>query len=247
MVHLGTCRWKNVLLRPCAVLLYWFSSSAHLTSVTITLGTSVEFAGLGVTVGFAGCVFAGRGDRFQTRAVYDKQSQQYILMPFDSRASSVGLEIFLLTSAELSNALCQCERQFKRQAGEAVIQSEVLRISPGSSSFSNYPPAGILAALDNNGCPGVRLSPLKCGWRAPTWGAGTGKCLLFLLCHLRSTTPEPNVCAHVDFRKTLHPSSYVWCDNQTCSLKVLMCFRIQRNYQMWGMCLVINKSVKRHC
>lgn len=109
-----------------------------------------------------------QSDRFQTQAVYDKQSQQYILMPFDLWASSVGLEIFLLTSAELSNALCQRERQFKRQAGEAVIQSEVLRISPGSSSFSNYPPAGILAVLDNNGCPGVRLSPLKCGWREPT-------------------------------------------------------------------------------
>lgn len=168
MVRLGTCRWKGVLFRPRAVLLHWFSSSAHLTSVAIMLSTSVEFAGLGVTVCFAGGVFAGRGDGFQTQAVYDKQSQQYILMPFDSRASSVGLEIFLLTSAELSNALCQCERQFKRQAGEAVIQSEVLRISPGSSSFSNYPPAGILAVLDNNGCPGVRLSPLKCGWREPT-------------------------------------------------------------------------------
>lgn len=149
---------------------------------------------LDVTVCFAGRVFAGRGDRFQTQAVYDKQTQQYILMPFDSWAPSVGFEIFLLTSAELSNALCQCERQFKRQAGEAVIQSEVLRISPGSSSFSNYPPVGILAVLDNNGCPGVRLSPLKCGWREPTWGAGTGKCLLFLLCHLRSTTPEPKLC-----------------------------------------------------
>lgn len=113
-------------------------------------------------------MFAGRGDRFQTQAVYDKQSQQYIPMPFDWWSSSVGLEIFLLTSAELRNALCQCERQFKRQAGEAVIQSEVLRISPGSSSSSNYPPAGILAALDNNGCLGVRLSPLKCGWREPT-------------------------------------------------------------------------------
>lgn len=112
-------------------------------------------------------MFAGRGDRFQTRAVYDKHSQQYILMPFDLCPSFVGLEIFLLTSAELSVALCQGERQFKRQAGEAVIQSEVLRISPGSSSFSNYPPAGILAVLDNNGCPGVRLSPLKCGWRKP--------------------------------------------------------------------------------
>lgn len=149
---------------------------------------------LALTVCFAGRVFAGRGDRFQTKAVYDKQSQQYILMPFDSWASSVGLEIFLLTSAELSNALCQCERQFKRQVGEAVIQSEVLRISPGSSSFSNYPPAGILAVLDNNGCPCVRLSPLKCGWREPTWGARAGKCLLFLLCHLRSTRPELKLC-----------------------------------------------------
>lgn len=134
-----------------------------------------------------------RGDRVQTQAVYDKHSQQYFLMPVDSCPSSAGLEIFLLTSAELSVALCQRERQFKRQAGEAVIQSEVLRISPGSSSFSNYPPAGILAVLDNNGCPGVRLSPLKCGWRKPTRGAGTEKCLLFLLCHLRSTTPEPKL------------------------------------------------------
>lgn len=151
------------------MLLCWLSSSAHLTSVTIMLSTSVEYAGLGVTVCFAGCVcLLAEAIHSKTQAVYDKQSQQYILMPFDSRASSVGLEIFLLTSAELSNALCQCERQFKRQAGEAVIQSEVLRISPGSSSFSNYPPASILAVLDNNGCPGVRLSPLKCGWREPT-------------------------------------------------------------------------------
>lgn len=146
-----------------------------------------------VTVCFAGRVLAGRGDRVQTQAVYDKHSQQYFLMPVDLCPSSVGLEIFLLTSAELSVALCQRERQFKRQAGEAVIQSEVLRISPGSSSFSNYPPAGILAVLDNNGCPGVRLSPLKCGWRKPTRGAGTEKCLLFLLCHLRSTTAEPKL------------------------------------------------------
>lgn len=63
--------------------------------------------------------------------------------------------------------LCQCERQAKRQAGKAVIQSEVLRINRGSSSFSNYPPAGILVVLDNNGSAGVRLSPLKCGWRKP--------------------------------------------------------------------------------
>lgn len=63
--------------------------------------------------------------------------------------------------------LCQRERQAKRQAGKAVIQSEVLRISRGSSSFSNYPPAGILVVLDNNGSAGVRLSLLKCGWRKP--------------------------------------------------------------------------------
>ena len=84
----------------------------------------------------------------------------------------MGHEVFLLTFTEPNIALCQCERQSKRQAGEAVIQSEVLRISPGSSSFSNYPPGGILAVLDNNGSPGVRLSPLKCGWRKPTRGAG---------------------------------------------------------------------------
>lgn len=93
-------------------------------------------------------------------------------MPFGLTASSVGHEVFLLTFTEPNIALCQRERQSKRQAGEAVIQSEVLRISPGSSSFSNYPPGGILAVLDNNGSPGVRLSPLKCGWRKPTRGAG---------------------------------------------------------------------------
>lgn len=81
-------------------------------------------------------------------------------------------EVSLLTFTKPSFALCQCERQSKRQAGEAVIQSEVLRISPGSSSFSNYPPGGILAVWDNNGSPCVRLSPLKCGWRKPTRGAG---------------------------------------------------------------------------
>lgn len=84
----------------------------------------------------------------------------------------MGHEVFLLTFTEPNIALCQGERQSERQAGEAVIQSEVLRISPGSSSFSNYPPGGILAVLDNNGSPGVRLSPLKCGWRKPTRGAG---------------------------------------------------------------------------
>lgn len=93
-------------------------------------------------------------------------------MPFGLTATSVGHEVFLLTFTQPSIALCQRERQSKRQAGEAVIQSEVLRISPGSSSFSNYPPGGILAVLDNNGSPGVRLSPLKCGWRKPTRGAG---------------------------------------------------------------------------
>lgn len=85
----------------------------------------------------------------------------------------------LLIDFHPSIALCQCERQPKRQAGEAVIQSEVLRISPGSSSFSNYPPAGILDVLDNNGSSGVRLSPLECGWRKPTRGAEQKKCLLF--------------------------------------------------------------------
>lgn len=93
-------------------------------------------------------------------------------MPFGLTASSMGHEVFLLTFTEPNIALCQREGQSKRQAGEAVIQSEVLRISPGSSSFSNYPPGGILAVLDNNGSPGVRLSPLKCGWRKPTRGAG---------------------------------------------------------------------------
>lgn len=95
-----------------------------------------------------------------------------IFMPFGSTVTSVGHEVFLLTFTEPNIALCQRERQSKRQAGEAVIQSEVLRISPGSSSFSNYPPGGILVVLDNNGSPGVRLSPLKCGWRKPTRGAG---------------------------------------------------------------------------
>lgn len=155
------------ILRPSALLLCWFSSSAHLSSFTSFLSTSVEYPGWMLQSVSPAFVFASIGERFQL-PLFMINSQQYILMPFDSWASSVGLEIFLLTSAELSNALCQCERQFKRQAGEAVIQSEVLRISPGSSSFSNYPPAGILAVLDNNGCPGVRLSPLKCGWREPT-------------------------------------------------------------------------------
>ena len=93
-------------------------------------------------------------------------------MPFGLIATSAGHKVFLLTFSEPNIVLCQCERQPKRQAGEAVIQSEVLRISPGSSNFSNYPPGGILAVFDNNGSPGVRLSPLKCGWRRPTRGAG---------------------------------------------------------------------------
>lgn len=109
---------------------------------------------------------------FQTQAAYDKQRKQCILPPFGSTATSVGHEVFLLTFTEPNIALCQYERQSKRQAGEAVIQSEVLRISPGSSSFSNYPPDGILAVLDNNGSLGARLSPLKCGWRKPARGAG---------------------------------------------------------------------------
>lgn len=191
MVHLSTCQWKNLKAFCIAALLVFFKRPFKLFHKL--LSTSVEYPGWMLQSVSPAFVFASIGERFQL-PLFMINSQQYILMPFDSWASSVGLEIFLLTSAELSNALCQCERQFKRQAGEAVIQSEVLRISPGSSSFSNYPPAGILAVLDNNGCPGVRLSPLKCGWREPTWGARTGKCLLFLLCHLRSTRPKSKLC-----------------------------------------------------
>ena len=88
-------------------------------------------------------------------------------------------------SASRSVTLCLCERQPKRQAGwrrgrKAGIQSQVPRISPGPSTFSNYPPAGILAVWDNNGSLCVRPSPLKCGWRRRARGE---KCLLSLLRH----------------------------------------------------------------
>lgn len=111
--------------------------------------------------------------------------KQCTLPLFGLPATSVGHEVFLLTFPEPNIALCQCERQPKRQAGEPVIQSEVLRISPGSSSFSNYPPGGILAVLDNNGSPGVRLSPLKCGWRKPMRGAGRRNVCFF--CYVIAT------------------------------------------------------------
>lgn len=93
-------------------------------------------------------------------------------MPFGLTATSVGREVVLLTFTEPAIALCLCKWLPKRPADEVVKQSERLRISTGSSSFSNYPPAGILAVLDNNGCPGVWLSPFKCGWRKPTRGRG---------------------------------------------------------------------------
>lgn len=120
--------------------------------------------------------------------VYDKQRQQCTLMPFALTASSAGHEVFLLTFSEASVALCQRERQPKRQAGEAVIQSEVLRISPGSSSFSNYPPGGILAVLDNNGSRGCR--PVTSQVWVEEANEGSGEMFALLLCHLRSMTPK---------------------------------------------------------
>lgn len=99
----------------------------------------------------------------------------------------------------------------RRQAGEAVIQSEVLRISPGSSSFSNYPPGGILAVLDNNGSPGVRLSPLKCGWRKPTRGAGQRN-VCFSVMSSEEHKSEANLyCSAERARKWVTTTLSLWC------------------------------------
>lgn len=162
-------------------------------------------------------------------------------------ATSVGHEVFLLTFTEPNIALCQCERQSKRQAGEAVIQSEVLRISPGSSSFSNYPPGGILAVLDNNGSPGVRLSPLKCGWRKPTRGARQRNVCFSVMSskgHKSKAnlycSPSEETVNNTDFLNMWHTTWNLFscgCDNETCSPKVIMCFEIRCNYQVSGMCL----------
>lgn len=86
---------------------------------------------------------------------------------FGLTVASVGRGVFLLTLS-LALHFVSVSGRLKDKASKAVIQSEVLRISPGSSSFSNYPPGGILVVLDNNGSAGVCLSPLKCGWRKPT-------------------------------------------------------------------------------
>lgn len=93
-----------------------------------------------------------------------------------------------MTFSEPNIALCQRERQPKRQAGEAVIQSEVLRISPGSSSFSNYPPGGILAVLDNNGSPGC--APVTSQVWVEEANERSGEMFALLLCHLKSTTAK---------------------------------------------------------
>lgn len=157
-------------------------------------------------------------------------------------------EVFLLTFIEPNIALCQCERQSKRQAGEAVIQSEVLRISPGSSSFSNYPPGGILAVLDNNESPGVCLSPLKCGWRKHTRGAGRiNVCFAVMSSEEHKSKTNLHCWLSGDEAAQTNWFSSAWhvthnflsscgCDNETCSLKVILCSEIKCNYQVAGVC-----------
>lgn len=73
----------------------------------------------------------------------------------------------------------------------------------------------------------------------------------FLLCHLRSTTLKQTCIvpwAGMKLRNntdllllniwhtTWNLFSCVWCDNETCSLKVIMCSEIKCNYQVSGVC-----------
>lgn len=145
---------------------------------------------------------------------------------FGFTVASVGRGVFLLT---LSPALhfVSVSGRLRDEASKAVIQSEVLRISPSSSSFSNYPVRGILVVLDNNGSAGVRLSPLKCGWRKPTSMEGQRNVCFCryviereanLFCSLLAVKVE-TICVFPFF-------SWFGCDNETCSLEVIMCSSI---------------------
>lgn len=116
---------------------------------------------------------------------------------------------------------------------------KVKYFSPGSSSFSNYPPGGILAVLDNNGSPGVCLSPLKCGWRKPTRGTGQRNVCFSVMPSEEHKSKANLYCSLLhnssDFLllNTWHtlwnPFSCGW-DNETCSPKAIMRFEIKHNY-----------------